>query len=103
MLEWNKDQDGEILPGLVRRRREERAMFLRKPPPPPVRYTEKEKEWLDWLKTGNKRQKELAEQWLRHQAREIQKEARARKGGWKVRDRARRYQGIRRALRRYVP
>ena len=103
MLEWNK-ADGEVLPGLVRRRQAERKLFLTKPPPPPVRYTADERHLLRVIKdkAASKERHERAVLALRWRAADIQKRARKRKNGWKIADRARRYQGIRRALRRYA-
>jgi lysozyme len=101
LLEWNK-AGGRPLEGLTRRRRKERELFLRKPAPPPVRYSDQEKRTLKALKSGKTEQKRRAVEWLKRQAAEIQKLARSEKDGWDKHDRGRRYQGIRRALRRYT-
>jgi lysozyme len=100
MLRWNKD-DGRVLEGLTRRRRAERKLFLTKPPPPPVRYSDEERRQVRLLKDGGPRQKESSRAWLRGQAADIQRRARVERDGWKQHDRDRRYQGIRRALRRH--
>ena len=95
MLAYNR-AGGQVLAGLTRRRWDERHLFLK---PPPVRYTRDERKWLRRLQSyGNQPQ---AEAWLKRQARAIQRKARATKNGWKKYDRGRRYQGIRRALKRY--
>jgi GH24 family phage-related lysozyme (muramidase) len=93
--------NGETLAGLVRRRQEERALFLTKPP---VAYSDRERHLLRVLrdKTAAKSRRDRAAASLRSQARDIQTAARAEKDGWQKLDRGRRYQGIRRALRRYA-
>ena len=94
MLEWNQ-AGGHVLAGLVRRRKAERKLFLTAPP---VRYTSAERRALRRLKRGTAKQKREAREQLRRQARDIQKRARGERNGWRKHDRARRYQGIRRAL-----
>jgi GH24 family phage-related lysozyme (muramidase) len=93
--------DGVVLAGLVRRRREEHDLFLKKPP---IAYTDKERHLLKVLrdKTASKTRRQRAAASLRAQHKEILENARAEKDGWAKHDRGRRYQGIRRALRRYA-
>jgi lysozyme len=98
MLAYNQ-AGGQVLAGLTNRRRKERELFLRPPPPPPVRYTKDERKWLTRVKRPGPHP--VAEQWLKEQARDIMRKARAEPGGWKKYDRGRRYQGIRRALREH--
>lgn len=98
-LQYNKSQ-GEVLAGLTRRRKEERALFLRRPP---ISYTETEAHMLSILrdpKATATARKRMADS-LRRQAAAIQKVARSEKNGWEKNDRARRFQGIRRALKKY--
>lgn len=92
--------DGQVLAGLTRRRKEERELFLKKPP---VAYTDTERHMLDIIKDKRatvKARKRMAFS-LKRQASEIQKAARAQPDGWSKKDRARRFQGIRRALKRH--
>lgn len=92
MLNYTR-ADGVVLPGLVRRRESERRLLLR------VRYLEDEVTYLARLKRpGNQ---PGAVRWLKARAHEIQAHARA-EDDWQKNDRGRRYQGIRRALRRYA-
>jgi lysozyme len=102
MQEWNKG-GGQVLPGLVRRRKEEGQLFLKKPPPPPIRYSKDEKHLIRVLKDkkASKERRERAERGLKEQAAKIQKAARSERNGWDKHDRGRRYQGIRRAVKRY--
>ena len=102
MQEWNKG-GGQVLPGLVRRRREERELLLKKPAPPPVRYSDDEQHLLRVLKDkqASTTRRGRAEASLKKQAASIQQLARKEKDGWDKHDRGRRYQGIRRALKRY--
>ena len=92
--------EGKVLAGLTRRRQEERALFLKKPP---IAYTETERHMLGIL--ADKRATRVARRRmaasLKRQAAEIQKAARAQTDGWAKKDRARRFQGIRRALKRH--
>lgn len=100
MLAYNR-AGGQVLPGLTRRREEERRLFLRKPP---IAYTKAEAHLLKVLKETpkNTARHDRAVHGLRDQARDIQRLARRTKDGWQAHDRGRRYQGIRRALRRYA-
>jgi lysozyme len=100
MLLYDKS-DGKPLAGLTRRRQEERTLFLK---PPPVEYTDRERYLLGVLRstTAAKSRRDRAAASLRRQAREIQKAARHERDGWSKLDRGRRYQGIRRALRKYA-
>lgn len=93
--------EGQVLGGLTRRRRDERTLFLK---PPPIAYTDRERWLLKVLadKSASKTRRTRAAGSLRRQAREIQKVARREHDGWKKHDRSRRYQGIRRALRRHA-
>ena len=101
MLDHNK-AGGQVLAGLTTRREKERALFLKRPP---VGYTDDERHLLSVIKDENasKTRRLRAATTLRAQATEIQKKARAEKDGWKKHDRGRRFQGIRRALKRYAP
>lgn len=88
---------GVVLAGLTRRRKEERGLFLR------IAYTDTELHELLILrdpKASKTARKRMAFS-LKRQAAEIQKKARAEKDGWQKFDRARRFQGIRRALKKY--
>src|SRR3982751_1903177 len=92
--------EGKVLAGLTRRRKEEQALFLKKPP---IQYTETERHMLDII--ADKRatvtaRKRMAAS-LKRDAAEIQRVARAQTDGWAKKDRARRFQGIRRALKRH--
>jgi lysozyme len=102
MLEWNK-AGGQVLEGLVRRRQEERKLYLTKPPPPPIRYSKDERHLIRVLKDkdASRERRDRAADSLRKQAAEIQRLARAEKNGWDKGDRGRRYQGIRRAVKKY--
>jgi lysozyme len=99
MLDYNR-AGGQVLAGLTRRRETESKLFLRRPP---VNYTDEEKEHLAKIKKKGKNP--VAAAWLERQAVKIKRAARedGKKGksDWKTHDRGRRYQGIRRALRRY--
>jgi lysozyme len=96
MLAYDK-AGGRTLAGLSARRRKERELFLRKPP---VGYSDEERKYLARLKKPGKQPG--AEKWLKQQAADIQRAARKDgKGGWEKHDRGRRYQGIRRAIKRY--
>lgn len=92
--------NGQTLAGLVRRRKEEHDLFLKKPP---VAYTETERHMLgiiaDKRATRTARKRMAAS--LKRDAAEIQRVARSQKDGWAKKDRARRFQGIRRALKRH--
>jgi lysozyme len=88
MLNYTK-AGGEVLQGLVRRREAERRLLLK------VRYTEVEVDLLQKLRAG----KPVVAR-VRDQARKIQTAARA-DGDWQKHDRGRRYQGLRRAIRKY--
>jgi len=94
MLKWDK-VEGEVWPGLTSRRRQERALFLR------VAYTDEEQEKLARIKQPGPNP--AARAWLERQAVKIKAAARQPDGtnDWQMRDRGRRYQGIRRALARY--
>jgi lysozyme len=98
MLGWNM-AGGRVLAGLTARRKKERALFLRRPP---VAYSDDERHLLKVLRDrgASKTRRTRAAGNLRKQAAEIQRLARAERDGWEKNDRARRYQGIRRALRR---
>lgn len=93
--------DGEVWAGLTRRRREERELFLKKPP---IAYTDRERHLLKVLrdKTASATRRKRAASSLRAQHKGILTAARAETHGWEKHDRGRRYQGIRRALRRYA-
>lgn len=98
-LRYDKSE-GKVLAGLTRRRKEERELFLKKPP---IAYTETERHMLgiiaDKRATVTARKRMAAS--LKRDAAEIQRVARSQKDGWAKKDRARRFQGIRRALKRH--
>lgn len=91
---------GQVLAGLTRRRQEERALLLHRPP---VGYTSEERYLLKVLrdKDASLVRRERASVTLRGRARAIQMHARRERNGWAKHDRGRRYQGIRRAVRRF--
>jgi lysozyme len=95
MLNYTK-AGGEVLQGLVRRREAERRLLLK------VRYTARERDLLGIVrfKGTSAPSRARAVEALRTQAREIQERARA-EGDWQKHDRGRRYQGLRRAIRKY--
>lgn len=92
MLNYTK-AGGKVLPGLVTRREKERRLLLT------VRYTDEELHYLARIKQPGPNP--AAEKWLRARAKKIQTNARDEKD-WAKNDRGRRYQGIRRAIRRYA-
>ena len=97
MLPYDK-ASGVTLAGLTRRRQQERALFLKRPP---IRYSDAERRAFERLRNGTRQQQADARAWLGQQATRIMHEARKDgPDGWKIRDRGRRYQGIRRRLRR---
>lgn len=92
--------------GLLRRRKAEMAMFLRGHVVKPVQFSEAEqtlmRRYSNELDTGHvvsPRELRLRDR-LHHQAVLIRKAARGEKGGWEDHDRRRRYNAIKKLLRR---
>jgi GH24 family phage-related lysozyme (muramidase) len=94
MLRWDK-AGGRTLAGLTRRRRAERRRFLAAPP---VDYSAMERSQFERLRKGGPAERRDARRWLEKHADHLRHLARQ-DGSWKLHDRGRRYQGIRRRLR----
>lgn len=89
LLRWDK-AGGRTLAGLTRRRHAERDLFLK---PPPIQWTRRERRLMRRKLTPRTRRL------LRRQARRVLLAARATPGGWRRRDRSRRFQALRRRAR----